>query len=176
MTGRGTFLSRHALAKNTKKNNMIFKGNPETFPSASYSQNRNTPVKTSFSHFPTSCRVRSPTNWCRILQNPHTRGPSLRSHLLDHRYNSADLFSASNTSWRQGSPKQAHLSASEKHSHVLSLMPTPGPSRFEVWTKTVAVYRASGESPSKQYWGRPAGMVISCCPLLEAAGGGRGGL
>lgn len=57
--------------------------------------------------------------------------------------------------------------------HVFSLMLTPGPSKLGVCTKTVAVYKASGESPSKQYWGSPAGMVISCCPLLEAAGARR---
>lgn len=35
--------------------------------------------------------------------------------------------------------------------HVFSLMLTPGPSRLGVCTKTVAVYKASEESPSKQY-------------------------
>lgn len=43
------------------------------------------------------------------------------------------------------------LSFSSEHSQVLSLALTPGPSRFGVCTKTVAVYRASGDSPSKQY-------------------------
>lgn len=34
----------------------------------------------------------------------------------------------------------------------------------------MAVYRASGDRSWKQYWGTPAGMVTSRCPLLDAAG------
>lgn len=55
-------------------------------------------------------------------------------------------------------------------SQVRSLASTPGPSRYGVCRKTVAVYRASGDRSWKQYWGTPAGMVTSRCPLLDAAG------
>lgn len=57
-------------------------------------------------------------------------------------------------------------------SQVRSLASTPGPSRYGVCRKTVAVYRASGDRSWKQYWGTPAGMVTSRCPLLDAAEGG----
>lgn len=56
------------------------------------------------------------------------------------------------------------------YSQVRSLASTPGPSRYGVCRKTVAVYRASGDRSGKQYWGTPAGMVTSRCPLLDAAG------
>lgn len=53
--------------------------------------------------------------------------------------------------WLKGFKALMSLCVALRYVRVLSLALTPGPSRLGVWTKTVALYRESGDSPLKQY-------------------------